>query len=75
MCVCVCVCVRIMGVYMCVFKQIFLKMKEHCLLFLILFFQDSLLYFYCRNLDNKEIVPYLLPKRFRPNFWSSSGIV
>ena len=27
------------------FKQVLLKTMEHCLLFLILFFQDSLLFF------------------------------
>ena len=30
-----------------------------CLSFSILFFQDSLLLFECRNLDGKGIVPYL----------------
>ena len=51
------------------FKQVLLKTMEHCLLFLIL------LFFYCRDLDGKGIVLYLLPKRFWPYFWSSSGVV
>ena len=46
------------------FKQILLKTMEHCLLFLILFFQVSLLFFLCQDLDGKGIVPYLLPKHF-----------
>ena len=55
------------------FKQVLLKTMEHCLLFLILFFQDSLLFFSCWDLDGKGIVPYLLHKHFQPYFWSSSG--
>ena len=35
---------------------------EHCLLSLILFFQNILLFFLCLDLDGKGIVPYLLPK-------------
>ena len=48
---------------------------EHYLLYLIVIFQISLLFFFSRDQDGKEIVPYLLPQRFRPYFWSSSGVV
>ena len=44
------------------FKHVLLKTMERCLLFLILFFQDSLLFFWCRDQDRKGIVPYLLHK-------------
>ena len=57
------------------FKQVLLKTMEHYLLFLTLFFQDSFLFFLCQDQDGNGIVPYLLPKRFRPYFWSSSGVV
>ena len=75
-CVCVCVCVYI---YVCVciyiyknvylgskllFKEDLLMTMKDCLLFLILFFRDSLLFFYCQDLDCKGIVSYLQPKRF-----------
>ena len=55
--------------------QVLLKTMEHRLLFLIVIFQDFLLFFLCGDPGGKEIVPYLLPKRFRPYFWSSSGVV
>ena len=48
---------------------------DRALLFLILFFRDSLKFFTCQDLDGKGIVPYLLPKRIRPYFWSSSEVV
>ena len=38
------------------FKQVLLKTMEHCLLFLI-FFPDTLLFFLCWDLDNKENCP------------------
>ena len=55
------------------FKQVFFKTLEHVLLFLISFFQVKL-FFLCRNLDGKGIVPYLQPKRFQPYFSSSIGL-
>ena len=48
---------------------------KHCLLFLIVIFQDFLLFFLCHDPGGKEIVPDILPKRFRPYFWSSTGVV
>ena len=39
-------------IYICIFKQVLSKTIERCMfIFLILFFQVSLLYFLCRNLD------------------------
>ena len=46
------------------FKEVLLKMMKHFLLFLILFFQVSLLSFFCQDQGGKGIVPYLLPKSF-----------
>ena len=48
-------------IYLYIFKQVSLKTMEHCSLFLISFFQVSLLLFLCRNLDGK----YFLPKSFQ----------
>ena len=53
-------------------RQVLFTSMEHCLLFLIVIFQVFLLFFLRRCPGGKEIVPYLLPKRFRPFFWSSS---
>ena len=50
---------------MLLFRQILLKTMEHGLFFLIVIFQ-VLLFFLCRDPGGKEIVPYLLPKSFRP---------
>ena len=61
-------------IYIYIVKQILLKTMEHCLLFLILFFQ-VLLFFLCSDLGGKEIVSYLQPKCFRPYLWLSSGVV
>ena len=55
------------------FRQVLLKTMEHCLLCLI--FQVFLWFFLGRDPGGKEIVLYLQPKRFRPHFWSSSGVV
>ena len=49
-------------------KQVLLMTMEYRLLFLILLFQASLLFFLSRDLDGKGIIPYLLPKCFRPYF-------
>ena len=57
------------------FKQVLLKTMERCLLFLIVIFQIFFLFFLYRDPGGKGIVPYLLSKRFRPYFWSSSGVV
>ena len=40
---------------------------EHFIIFHFTF-QDSLLFFLCSDLDDKGIVPYILPNRFRPFF-------
>ena len=47
---------------------------EHGSLFSIVIFQLFLL-FLCRDAGDKEIVPYLLLKGFRPYFLSSSRFV
>ena len=49
-------------------KQVYLKKIEHCLLFSILFFQVSLLFFLSQDLNGKGVVSYLLAKHFRPYF-------
>ena len=36
---------------MLLFKQILLKTMEHCFIFLILFFEESVLFFLCRDLE------------------------
>ena len=65
----------------CIFRQpviiqaSFVKDDGTLFIILILFFQVSLLFSKCQDLYGKGIVPYLLPKRFRPYFWSSVGIV
>ena len=64
----------------CIFRQqiiitpIFLKMMEHCLLFLIVIFLVFLLFFLCQDPGGKGIVLNLLPKHFQQYFWSSSGL-
>ena len=75
MCVCVCALKSVYFGSKLLFKQVLLKTMERSLLFLILFFQVSLIFFLCWDLDGKRIVSYLLPKRFQPYFWSSSGVV
>ena len=60
MCVCVCVCV-------CVFKQVLLKTMENVYYFLF-YFSRLLVIFLVSDLDDKGIVPYLLPK---PLIWVS----
>ena len=49
-------------------------MMEHCLLFLILFFQVSLLFFLCQDLDGKGIIPYLLHKCFNKNYLNNNWL-
>ena len=56
-------------------RRVLFKTMEHYLSFLNVIFQVSLLFFLCRDVDGKGIFLYLLPKRFRPYFWLSSGIV
>ena len=60
-------------IYIYILGQVFLKTMEHCLLYLISIFQ-VFLFFLCRDPGGKEIDPYLLSKRFRPYFWSSSKV-
>ena len=57
-------------------RQVLSKTIEHYLLIiLVVIFQVFLCIFLCRDLDGKQIVPYLQRKSFRPSFWSSSEVV
>ena len=56
------------------FKQALLMTIEYYLLFLIIFFQESLLFFLCWELDGKGIVSYLLHLCLRRYFWLPSGV-
>ena len=64
-----------MYIYIYIFKQDFLKTMEHCLFIIINFIFHILLFFLCRDLNGKQIVLYLLPRRFRSYFRSLSGFV
>ena len=47
--------------------QVLLKTMEYCL-FLILFFQGSLLFFECRDVDDKGIAHIFCPSTFAHTF-------
>ena len=59
-------------IYIYIFKQVLLKTMEHCLIFLILFFQDSLLFFKCRDMA-KESSHIFNPRAFNHTFGRHQG--
>ena len=78
---CMCVCVIPIYILKNVYlgselwlSQVLLKTMEHSLLLLIVIFQ-VLLFFLCQDPGGKGFVPYILPKRFRPDFGSLLGVV
>ena len=73
--VCVCVCVEECIFRQHVIKASFINTMEHCLSFFIVIFQVILLFFLCRDPDDKGIIPFLLSRRFCSYYWSSSGMV
>ena len=64
--ICIYIYIYFFFIYIYIFKQVLLKMMEHCLLFLIVIFKVSLSFFLCRDPGGEGIVPNLLPKRFQP---------